>query len=478
VTLLQGDAHDALAAATRAMTSHPKDPAARALAAECLHALGKPAEALARAREAVALDGANAAALFVLARACQATGRDAEAQTHWRRFLDVEPAGRRAHAVRHGWVVLSTRVVWTGSAKAAPGVAWSPDGRLLAFTPSQGRFASLSLAQASAPPKPIAQAPSLYTHPTWSPDGRHIAMLERSPQGVYTVVVVPSDGGGQPRRLGRALGVTWSSRKEGLLLAEVVEAGWGLRAMTLEGEVGKALLLPPRWTAPDGSQWRSLQPDLGPDGHRLVLCAGARGRGYQILAAGLDQPKARTPLAPDLPATQAPDFSPDGRSVAFLSTARETGGVWVAAADGSGQPARLVALHDPALALAQPEWSPDGRALAYRTSTQMRITRLGGLTASPIAIAAEPDAAGLAAQLTNTGATAVAATLRYELFDSRSHRLAAGPMGKAEMTLKPGDVIECVLDLPAKAKAARVAKLTAVTADGKRAIRLVDMAQP
>jgi Tol biopolymer transport system component len=60
-----------------------------------------------------------------------------------------------------------------------------------------------------------------------------------------------------------------------------------------------------------------------------------------------------------------PRFSPDGASVAFSSFSREgvLSGVWLMGADGSGvRPAT-----PPALRACCPDWSPDGRRLAFRS---------------------------------------------------------------------------------------------------------------
>lgn len=83
----------------------------------------------------------------------------------------------------------------------------------------------------------------------------------------------------------------------------------------------------------------------------------------------------------------SPVLSPDGSLVAFVVTTvledenlRRTA-IWLAPADGSGEPSRLT---DPAANASSPRWSPDGRLLSYSAD--------GGPWFLPVAQAgAEPD---------------------------------------------------------------------------------------
>ena len=64
---------------------------------------------------------------------------------------------------------------------------------------------------------------------------------------------------------------------------------------------------------------------------------------------------------PDGSQSGAPDISPDGEHIAYVSNESGDFGIWVMAADGSGQ---HPVLETPGVDYLQPRWSPDGSRLA------------------------------------------------------------------------------------------------------------------
>jgi dipeptidyl aminopeptidase/acylaminoacyl peptidase len=120
--------------------------------------------------------------------------------------------------------------------------------------------------------------------------------------------------------------------------------------------------------------WQPAHVDLSPDGRRIAWSAAPLGYEGEhpdsaVFVAATDgsgEPRRWTYGNED----QAPAFSPDGRSLAFLSDRAERGeaGLYVAPVDG-GEAADLVV--GPA-AVDSFRWSPDGREIAYIQADRKR----------------------------------------------------------------------------------------------------------
>ncbi len=102
------------------------------------------------------------------------------------------------------------------------------------------------------------------------------------------------------------------------------------------------------------------EPSCSPDGKSVVFASDATGT-YQLYLLSFDQTEP-IPLSPSDGLNFAPVFSPDGSSIAFVST--RNGGIptiWMVNADGSNP-------HQITTDLGRdtsPSWGPDGRQLLY-----------------------------------------------------------------------------------------------------------------
>jgi len=475
VRLFTGDAKGALGEAQQASQLDPKNAAAAAAVGDCLCAVGELASALVEFQRAVALDPANADAVFGLARTCQASGKEKEAQAHWRRFLQIEPSGERADTVRNGWVVLRTRKVAEGGDWLGGGVTWSPDGRHLAYLTLFRTLVILPLDTLPGARRDLATAATRYFPPVWSPDGKHIAVLERNEKD-WTVIVVPADGTEQPEQLARGYGLSWSPVHDGKLFFDAVWPAKSFRSVALDGQhVGEAVT-PGHFKDAKGVTWGFLHSDIGPGGQRIVCTARQVGTPvYELFVFDVSDVENRRQLTNNGHFNATPDFSPDGRSIAYVSNVRGGFDLWGVAADGSAGPTVLARFGDTGIMPPAPGWSPDGRELAYGTRSGMMLARLGGLDSGPVGIVSQRDGNALSVVVTGRLDIPQKVSLRWEAFDANSMRVGEAGESEGPVELKPGERVECPIELTAEQmKSAVTIKVTVLNQDGIGAVKLVD----
>jgi Tol biopolymer transport system component len=293
--------------------------------------------------------------------------------------------------------------------------SWSPDGRQIAFL--RGRFegtpqypwgyATIYLVSPlGGSARKLSDFPAANGEPTsWSPDGRWLAAT-RSPstdRGLEGVYLVPVQGG-EPRRLALPkadiiYGPAFSPDGRQLAYKPCSGTSCSLDVVALDADYmpkgpPRRLIQPTSrlgtghaWTR-DGKSlvyalgfelWRvRVAGDRPPE--RIELVAGVQAalpatvasrdrlafaRGavevdiYRFEAGRPSEPVVASSLTPDL----NPDFSPDGRRLAFESERSAAGyEIWLAEADGSN-PVQLT--HGPGQYQGGPRWSPDGRQIAF-----------------------------------------------------------------------------------------------------------------
>jgi Tol biopolymer transport system component len=103
-------------------------------------------------------------------------------------------------------------------------------------------------------------------------------------------------------------------------------------------------------------------PALARDGSRLVFTRSLHTNGIWRQALGGDGPGPAEPVLVSTRWDSNPQFSPDGRRIAFASTRSGSAEIWVSRADGT-EPVRLTSFGGPHTGL--PRWSADGKYLAF-----------------------------------------------------------------------------------------------------------------
>lgn len=259
----------------------------------------------------------------------------------------------------------------------------SPDGTRLAFTSRVRGDDAVWLADADGTNgKRVSQVAPDVNDPAWAPDGTGLVYAATDSTGGSDLYRVAA-GGGAPVRLTRVAAeyiggtafspdgseILFESDHSGKLTLWLVPSGGGEPAELVPGTAGNALH--GRWS-PDGSQ---IAMNLGAEGGRFIAVLDrATGTVTRLTTEGTDR---------------APEWSPDGGEIVYLSQRTGAADLWVVPARG-GDPRQLTVDVRPDY---DPVYSPDGRWIAY-------VSERGGQPDVWLV----PAAGGGATRVTNTRA--------------------------------------------------------------------------
>jgi Tol biopolymer transport system component len=255
--------------------------------------------------------------------------------------------GRLAFGVRgpDGVEITSVRADGSGARTLTSGsgfnacAAYSPDGARIAYCSNAGgAFEIWTMRQNGTGQRQVTHLGGFAVFPDYSPNGRRIAF---------------SGGEG-------------SDPNDEIYVVDAASGG-SLQQLTSCAAYGPGCFNDyPAWS-PDGRRIAFIHADdTDADGNPVneqVWVMNADGSARHALTSGPD------------PKDQVPDWSPDGRHIAYESGSFGSGGIWVMDADGSharqltgctsGQAAPCAAGDDFA-----PTWSPDGRHIAFARDFQ------------------------------------------------------------------------------------------------------------
>jgi Tol biopolymer transport system component/serine/threonine protein kinase len=272
--------------------------------------------------------------------------------------------------------------VFTSDFVSGPYLAWSPDGSSLVITDTSSprEPMALFLLAVDTGEKHRLTSPPAQLHgdstPAFSPDGRTLAFSRSGDFGTGDLYLLTFSDGLKP--VGEAKRITFGNR--------------GAHGPTWT-EDGRDIVFRPAYfgqndlwrIAASASGGRSTEPQqlasLGGDndgpvisrrGHRLAYRHFFRHTSiWRIAAPGrpsaedIKSPRSLKRATPIISSTRddlAPQFSPDGKKIAFMSTRSGRPEIWVCDGDGSNA-VQLTSFGGPQVT--NPRWSPDGERIAF-----------------------------------------------------------------------------------------------------------------
>ncbi len=241
--------------------------------------------------------------------------------------------------------------------------SWSPNGKFLTFS-DQVKFAhSCAVYQLSLDDLKVQQLTSPPPGSNgdgsgeYSPDGKTIAFV-RNTKDVEEIYLMPASGGEAHRltfdnRL--LLGLTWTpDSREIIFSSNRGGESFGLWRVSANGGTPERVAV-----GSDGA----FGPTLSLKGHRLAYATGFWNENIWRIPIGprrvLGKPEK---LISSDEQEEGPQYSPDGKHIAFQSTRSGSFEIWRADADGSN-PVQLTSFGGPLTGT--PRWSPDGRWISF-----------------------------------------------------------------------------------------------------------------
>ena len=259
------------------------------------------------------------------------------------------------------------------SGSSCDGISWSPDGTQLALARKESRdtpgaifllnIQTLGLHRFSTPPTTNIGD----QRPAFSPDGKKLAFLRSTSPAVKDIYVAPS-AGGEPVRItfdSTAISdLAWTADSASIVFSSHRTGGMSLWRVPATG--GTPELVP----VGGSNTWHV---SISRQGNHLAYTQGSLHPNiFEIQLDSLRNAGPATSLIASTSGDGGPQFSPDGKKIAFYSARSGAYEIWTSNADGSG----LDQLTSLKVLSGTPRWSPDGAMIAFDSRPSNRHSQI------------------------------------------------------------------------------------------------------
>jgi Tol biopolymer transport system component/DNA-binding winged helix-turn-helix (wHTH) protein len=253
------------------------------------------------------------------------------------------------------------RVIYSGQPRPERGeVGWTPDGKSLVFSENfrSGTNSILSVALDHQETKRVTNpAPGQVDRmPAYSPDGQYLAFVRSDNENFQNVYIQTVDGTAHKLTSTptRVLGPpAWAADSQSVIFSSAEERGPQLWRVSVGGGG-----LPTPISEAGRNAWH---PTISRRGYRLAYEQTAVVASlWKVDLTNAGSESGRGLLTRSQGKNEAPEISPDGKRLAFMSDRSGSMEIWVSGVDGSN-PVQLSALGK----AGTPRWSPDSKWIAF-----------------------------------------------------------------------------------------------------------------
>ena len=245
--------------------------------------------------------------------------------------------------------------------------SWSLDGRRIAFsTDRDGNFEVYVMNANGTSPRNLTNHKASDGSPSWSPDGRKIA-FQSDRGGRFDIYSMDQDGG-NPQNLTNIPATedrspAWSRDGKRIVFESQRDKDWEIYVMDADGQ--NPLRITDR-------RDHDREPSWSPDGEKIAFARREQGTwNIYLMDADGGNPKNLTKNRTARVEYREPSWSPVNQSIAFKSDIERLGGVvvawteiFVATADGAGNPKNLTQKHQAEGRDGAPDWFDPGFTFA------------------------------------------------------------------------------------------------------------------